>query len=298
MNKAKVYIELMRPFTLIAPAIGIFCTGLIAINTYPSINLSQELLIKLFLASASAAILNGASNTLNQYFDVEIDKINKPNRPLPSNLLSVKGVLLFALGLYFLSLIIAGFVTWQFFYIVLAAVLFTYSYSGPPFRTKRFVFLSNLTIAFPRGMLPVAGWSVVKNINVVEPWAIGLIFFLFLLGAASTKDFADVRGDAKYDIKTLPIKYGFKKSAALIVPFLIFPWLLLPIFSYKMILGGNQMLLSVLGLILCFWGFFIGFMLTNNPERLAREQNHPSWKHMYLLMITAYLGITASYFIK
>ena len=53
-----------------------------------------------------------------------------------------------------------------------------------------------MTIAIPRGvLLKVAGWSTVKTVMGVEPWFIGAIFGLFVLGASSTKDFADIEGD-------------------------------------------------------------------------------------------------------
>ena len=72
----------------------------------------------------------------------------------------------------------------------------TLLYSVPPFRTKRLGIWANITIAIPRGMLlKVAGWSSVKTIGGLEPWYIGAIFGLFLLGATTTKDFADMEGD-------------------------------------------------------------------------------------------------------
>ena len=71
----------------------------------------------------------------------------------------------------------------------------TYIYSVPPLRTKREGIWANVTIAIPRGvLLKVAGWSSVKTIVGLEPWYIGAIFGLFLLGASTTKDFADMEG--------------------------------------------------------------------------------------------------------
>ena len=82
------------------------------------------------------------------------------------------------------------------FWLVAVAVVCTYLYSVPPFRTKRLGIWANVTIAIPRGvLLKVAGWSSVKTIVGVEPWYIGAIFGLFLLGATTTKDFADMEGD-------------------------------------------------------------------------------------------------------
>ena len=59
---------------------------------------------------------------------------------------------------------------------------------------------------------------MVASIFRVEPWFIGGIFFLFLLGAATTKDFADMEGDEAHGCYTLPVKYGVKKAAWMISP--------------------------------------------------------------------------------
>ncbi len=47
----------------------------------------------------------------------------------------------------------------------------------------------------------------------VEPWYIGAIFGLFLLGASTTKDFADMEGDRLSGCRTLPIICGVKHAA-------------------------------------------------------------------------------------
>ena len=148
-----------------------------------------------------AAVLNAASNALNQIYDLEIDRINKPKRPLPSGRLSLQDAWIFTVAAYLVALALAWLVApggrHECFWIVLAATAITVVYSAPPFRTKRLGIWANVTIAIPRGvLLKVAGWSAVKTMFGVEPWFIGAIFGLFLLGASTTKDFADMEGDA------------------------------------------------------------------------------------------------------
>ena len=84
-----------------------------------------------------------------------------------------------------------------------------------------------MTIAIPRGcLLKVAGWTLVASAFSAEPWAIGSIFGLFLLGATSTKDFSDAEGDRAGGCVTLPVKYGNRSAVAIISPFFVLPWLL------------------------------------------------------------------------
>ena len=89
---------------------------------------------------------------------------------------------------------------------------------------------ANVTIAIPRGvLLKVAGWSSVKTIIGVEPWYIGAIFGLFLLGASTTKDFADMEGDARGGCRTLPIIYGVRRAAWMISPSFVVPFLMISV---------------------------------------------------------------------
>ncbi len=78
-------------------------------------------------------------------------------------------------------------------------------------------------------LLKVAGWSCVKTICGVEPWFIGAIFGLFLLGASTTKDFADMEGDARGGCRTLPIVYGVRRAAWMISPSFVVPFLLIAV---------------------------------------------------------------------
>ena len=127
----------------------------------------------------------------------------------------------------------------------------------------------------------MAGWSTVKTIADPEPWFIGAIFGLFLLGAASTKDFADMEGDRADGCQTLPILYGVKKAAWMIAPSFIFPFLRVPIGVLIGILTGNSFLLYALGAILILYGIYTTHLLLRRPEELAETENHPSWTHMY-----------------
>src|SRR5207247_9625993 len=132
-------------------------------------------------------------------------------------------------------------------------------YSAPPFRTKRVGILANITVAIPRGLLlKVAGWSAVKTIFGLEPWFIGSIFGLFLLGATSTKDFSDMKGDAVDGCRTLPIVYGPKKAAWLSSPFFVFPFLLIPLGVYKHFLTAIPRLFYILGPLVSVSGVYAG----------------------------------------
>jgi len=320
------YIAFSRPFTLLAPMLGVVSGALTAWGSKHSLRggFGWEELALIAVASLAAGLLNAASNGANQYFDLEIDRINKPHRPLVTGALDAKGAMIFIVIAYLLSVSATWAVvprpeyeTWAarlaapiahhecfFFYVVAAA--FTLVYSAPAFgRTKRMTLGANLTMAIPRGlMLKVAGWSVLASIWHWEPWYIGLIFFLFVLGASSTKDFSDMEGDRLGGCNTLPIRFGVRRAAYMTAPFFVIPWLLIPLGlaikpnGTEPLLTGDPVLLAVFAASLVVWGCYTVYLILRDPESLSRVENHPSWKHMYLMMAWAQVGFALSYLIR
>lgn len=294
------YLELSRPFTLVAPALGFFSGGLTAIGAAPYEAWSPWLVIYPALGALMAAVLNAASNTLNQIYDLEIDRINKPRRPLPEGRIPLRDAWVFTWLTYAVALLLAWLVApggrRECFWIVLAAAVLTFVYSAPPLRTKRFGIWANVTIAIPRGvLLKVAGWSSVKTVMGTEPWFIGAIFGLFLLGASTTKDFADMEGDARGGCRTLPIVHGVRRAAWMISPSFVVPFLLIVAGTEAGVLTGNYWLLHVLGGVMTAYGIYVCYLMLRHPESLAVEENHVSWAHMYRMMFVAQVGFALAY---
>jgi 4-hydroxybenzoate polyprenyltransferase len=294
------YVQLARPFTLIAPALGFFSGAITAIGAYPAEPWSMQVLTPALIGALMAAVLNAASNALNQIYDLAIDRVNKPARPLPSGRLSIRQAWIFTLICYAIALWLAWLVApggrRECFWIVLIAAILTFVYSVPPLRTKRHGMWANLTIAVPRGLLlKVAGWSAVKTVAGVEPWYIGSIFGLFLLGASTTKDFSDMEGDRADGCRTLPIIYGVRKAAWIISPSFVLPFMLINAGVFAGILTGNALLLHALGVTMTAYGAYVLYLMLRRPEELAVDANHVSWAHMYRMMFVAQVGFALAY---
>lgn len=299
-SRAGLLLELARPFTLLAPALGFVSGAVTAAGAAPRAAWSPALLLYPIVGLVMAAVLNAASNALNQIYDLDIDRINKPERPLPSGRLPIRVAWAFTWIAYGAALVLAWFVApdgrHECFWIVAAATLFTIAYSVPPVRTKRLGLLANVTIAIPRGvLLKVAGWSAVKTVAGVEPWFIGAIFGLFLLGAATTKDFADIEGDARGGCRTLPILYGVRRAAWMISPSFVIPFLLIAAGTRAHILTGDPVLLLLLSAVMTMYGVYVCYLMLRRPEELAVEENHASWAHMYRMMFVAQAGFAIAY---
>ncbi len=300
MKRAGLFVELSRPFTLVAPALGFASGAATAYGAAPRELWHPHLILYPLIGLTMAAVLNAASNALNQIYDLEIDRVNKPKRPLPSGRLSLHDAWVFTWVAYAVALVLAWLVEpggrHECFWIVVVATIITFLYSVPPFRTKRLGIWANVTIAIPRGvLLKVAGWSAVKTVFGAEPWYIGAIFGLFLLGASTTKDFADMEGDARGGCRTLPIIYGVTRAAWMISPSFVIPFLMISAGAWAGILTGNFILLQILSAVMTAYGIYVCYLMLRRPEDLAVEENHVSWAHMYRMMFVAQIGFALAY---
>ena len=301
MKKLKLYADFARPFTLLPPALGVLSGALTAWGSgHAKPPVTWGLVVPVLFGTLMAAALNAASNAINQIYDVNIDRVNKPKRPLPSGAMTMGE----AWGFTLVSFVVAWVLAWlaapegrrECFWIVMFTSVLVWAYSAPPLRTKRHGLWANVTIAIPRGLLlKVAGWSTVKTIFGAEPWYNGAIFGLFVLGASSTKDFADIEGDSADGCQTLPIVYGVERAAWMIAPFFVLPFFLIPIGVWRGILTGNPTLLLILGPALIVYGVYTVYLLVRKPEELAATENHPSWTHMYRMMMVAQVGFALAY---
>ena len=297
MSSLRLYWNFARPFTLVPPMIGIFSGSLIGYGashvTFP--------VVHVVLAVLAAAVLNAASNGLNQICDLENDRINKPHRPLPSGRMSLHAAWTFVVITYIAALTMVAVVNRETFAIYVVAALSTVAYSAPPLRLKRHPVGSNFIIALIRGwLLKVAGWAAVATVlTSMEPWYIGFIYFVFLLGATTTKDFADIEGDRAAGCITLPVKYGPHWSARAISPAFIVPWLFLPLGVYLRVLSGHPTAILALAAIMLVWGSCVIYLINQDPHRLVTEgENHPAWHHMYWMMMVGHLGLAFAYLLR
>jgi hypothetical protein len=75
----------------------------------------------------------------------------------------------------------------------------------------------------------------------------------------------------------------------------VLPFLLIPIGVRAGILTGNPPLLNALAALLVGYGSYTVYLLVRRPEELAFTENHPSWTHMYLMMMVAQVGFALAY---
>jgi len=284
----KGYIDLIRPFTLLAPVIVSTC---IMIASFFHTGKTDDIFlvwIKIILpASFSLALLNGASNALNQLTDVETDKISKPYRPIIKGLISVSEAKIISIVLYLSSFCLAISVGFIFTVFILLITLFTVTYSLQP-KLKNRLFLNQIWVAVPRGLLGIlASWSVFGNPLEPLPLSIALIATFFLIGGSSTKDILDSDADKKTGVHTIVNTFGAKKAALISLPFMFFPFVAIPLLINSGLLNESLWLLTFLAIP----GFFV-FRLMFEEKRSRFFENTPAWALMYMTYFVFAFGFS------
>lgn len=298
IDQIYAFFSLIRPFTLVAPLI-VSISIMIASFFYQQT--SQQLFTVLFSmilpGSLSLALLNGASNALNQATDYRTDSICKPYRPIPCGILSVKQGKIFAVALYAVSIGLASFVHLNFLILILAISLFTVTYSLFP-RMKDKLFFNQLWIAIPRGFLGIlASWAVFGSVFQPEALIIAGIAALFLFGGSITKDITDSSADKKTGTHTLVNTFGVKKAAVISFPFLFFPFLLIPAAIDAGLLQVEYWALTFLAIP----GFYIFRLLVSQQKPSRFFENTSAWAVMYATyfiyaVMFSFLSLVASTF--
>ena len=285
----KNYIDLIRPFTLLAPIIVSSCI-MIASYFYNGalFNLSTIWWTVIIPASFALAILNGASNTLNQVTDIKTDKISKPYRPIVRGSISIKNAILVSIILYSTAIFISIFINPTFCFLVLLIAFFSITYSIPP-RFKDMLFVNQLWIAIPRGLLGIlASWSVFGSPFNSLPLTIGLIAMCFLVGGSITKDIFDKHADKKTGTRTLVNTFGVKKAATFSLPFMIFPFCYIPMLIHSGILESYFWILTFFAIP----AFIIFYLMIKENRKDGFLENTPSWTLMYITYFVFAFGFS------
>ncbi len=210
-GRIKAFIELARPFTMVAAMVAGVCIVLLY-SAYYGMAFGWSTALS---AGAILAMLQGAGQAMNQSVreEVEIDLVNgKGRRP------TVDGRITLREGKFFAVLLALAAVAWAwsldrgFGVGALLVAFFAVFYTLPPVQAKKRFVINNLWQGFSRGFLPwVAVWSLSGRWAIL-PFALGTVVALWVTGYQTTKDFGDVAGDRRYGVRTLPVVWGVEGS--------------------------------------------------------------------------------------
>lgn len=199
--------EIVRPANcIIAGLVGIL-GATVALGSLPPNKTSLLIFLVVFLGCSWG-------NTINDYFDYEIDKINRPKRPLPRGAFSKNTALIYGLSLALSGLFIAYLIGIEAFLFALGAYLLMFLYA---WKLKPLPFIGNLAVATLTGATPIYGAIAVEKIGLAGYLA--LCAFLVNVAREIFKDVEDMEGDKTQGAKTLPIIWGVKRASMIGVLF-------------------------------------------------------------------------------
>jgi homogentisate phytyltransferase/homogentisate geranylgeranyltransferase len=204
--------QFTRPHAFIGTLAAIVGLYVIALAATPMDQFALgQLALTLAACLAAAVFIVG----LNQYFDLEIDRINKPELPYAAGELSRVSVLAIlattlvtALGLAVLG---GGYLLAT----VASSLAIGIAYSAPPLRLKRYSLWAALCILVVRGpiiniglYLHFSGELAGEHRIPGSIWLLVALTLLFALVIAWSKDIPDTAGDARFGIRTLVMRLG------------------------------------------------------------------------------------------
>jgi 4-hydroxybenzoate polyprenyltransferase len=273
--RIRAYLDLFRGFTLLAP-LFVSMSIMVASLIYSGASIPDNWWITVGQASFTIVLVNAASNALNQATDVRADKISKPYRPIPLGIVKPDEAQSLAYLLYLFALLRAVTINAWFGFFIFLIMIFTVTYSLPP-RMKQHLFINQIWIAIPRGMFGIlASWSVFgANPFSPTPLIIGAIATTYLVGGMATKDIVDSVADKQTGVRTLINTYGNRKTAWICFPFMLFPFLFIPIFFNY---GLEQYLWPLM--LACLPSFLILYLMIRPVESKTLE-NVQAWSIMY-----------------
>jgi len=271
MNKIIGLLKLLRFELPFSAGVCVVMGQMLALGEFASILLTIFGFASVFLISASILVLN-------DYFDVETDKVNAPHRPIPSGLVSTNEALYFSLSLLFAGLLASYLINITVFVIsiVLAVIGLLYNRyfkkSGLP---------GNLMVSFSVGMTFTYGGASVGLPFQKSVLFFGLIAALIDLGEEIAADAMDIKGDQLINSSSLAIKYG--KPTALKISGFIFLLVILLSFIPFLLNWFRAIYLLPIGLM--------DISIAYPALKLLKSQNEEGRKFIRWIYLGAISGI-------
>ncbi len=265
----------------------------------------------LTLLILSVVCIAAGGYVINDYFDVKIDRINRPDDLIVTRFISRDAAMYLFYILTAVGLVAGAAVSWWahswtllFTYVVIPGLLWFYSASY-----KRMFLIGNLVVAFASAIVPllvaIANADYLRHlyqealayspiVGELYVWTGGFAAFAFLLTWAReiVKDIEDIEGDREMECRTLPIVWGQKSAkifvtSLLLVVTAIIVYMLLAVLPFPHEWKSLPTRYVVFGLIVPILCSIVLLWAANNRTELHRVQT--------IIKFTMFMGVLFSY---
>ncbi|QSE97806.1 geranylgeranylglycerol-phosphate geranylgeranyltransferase [Fulvivirga lutea] len=232
------FIKLTRFWNLVIIVFAQYFTAFFLLE-----NASVITSLNLAILSGSTVIIAAAGYIINDYYDVKIDLINKPQRVVVGRILKRRVAMILHTALNFIGITMGFLLGYKIGLLNFISALLLWSYSN---QLKRTVLVGNLVVALLTGLsIYVIAIYFEPNNNYILGYAL-FAFFMTLIREI-IKDLEDLKGDSTFDCRTLPVVHGPRKTKLII--YIISVSLLLSLCSLFYLRIGASMLTMALLLI-------------------------------------------------
>jgi geranylgeranylglycerol-phosphate geranylgeranyltransferase len=207
--KARAISDLVKPELPLAAGICVLAGEILASKTPPSIFVG-------LMGFLTGFFISGAAMITNDYFDLDVDRINHPQRPFPSGRISLFELISLACLFSIAGFIAAAFLGPLALTIAIAMWIVSNLYN---WRYKETGLLGNMMVGLCLSMLFICGGAAVGRLANGIVWTFGALVFVFDLGEEIAGGAMDMEGDEKRSVKTVARMYG-KKHALRVSGFL------------------------------------------------------------------------------
>jgi len=197
-SKIYGFLRFIRPEIILLGVVCVFIGALVAG--------SEPFSLKLFLGMIAVFCMSAGVHPFNDYFDYGVDKINHPNRPLPSGIFKRITGLYLGLFLFAFSVVLSLLINVYCFSIMLIIIFLTFFYE---LYLKNKGLLGNFLVAFSVSTAFLYGGAIATDF--LKPLFFTLVTFFVFFGREILLDVRDFEGDKKTR-NTLPLVIGEKKS--------------------------------------------------------------------------------------
>jgi geranylgeranylglycerol-phosphate geranylgeranyltransferase len=278
MHKLAAILKISRPENVIITFIAVIVGAIVSTG----INILR---LDVIWGTVSLAFACAAGNVINDIYDFEIDKINKPDRVLPSARLSVPGAkIIYAIELLFsIALSLTNGLFSLVFVLVVNILLYLYSAD-----LKKRILFSNFTVALLTSSALIYGGQIAGNIT----GAIIPAVFAFLINFIREiiKDMEDTKGDSAKGVLTFPNKFGFVATKRIIY-LVTFVLILATLYPFLFKIYNIEYFIVVMVLVNPVLIYFLKSLIDNDSPKNLKKLSFILKLNMLFGIIAIYLGI-------
>jgi len=220
-----------------------------------------------FILVLVTLLIASAGYVINDYFDVKIDSVNKPDKMIIDRQVSARGAIALHLVINGIATLLGFYLAWRvhsltfgLIFPFIAVLLWFYSASY-----KRTFLWGNIIVALLTAFVILIVWlfeffhlkgdagsfgMVVQKLTGVTRIFLAYAMFAFLVSLLREiiKDMEDWEGDQKYGCRTLPLVIGLKRSKYVVIALVVLNMVLL---------GYGMAVLYRLHFVWAFWYFLL-----------------------------------------